>query len=83
MIMCRPDPRPSAVVWHWFEREFEKGQDFPSVSWALGSDWGSHQSFAKTAAQYKAEAYALMERIYGPKPHSSSALSSQQRTQGE
>jgi hypothetical protein len=66
MTLHRPDHRPADVVWYWFEQEFSKGQQFPSVSWALGSDWGVGKRFL-TPNEYKADAYALMERIYGPK----------------
>jgi hypothetical protein len=68
MIALRPDNRPDAVVWYWFEKEFSKGAEFPSVSWALGSDWGVGTRPNITAAEYKQMATARMEVIYGPRP---------------
>lgn len=61
----RPDNRPSEVVWKYFELEFVNG-GYPSVSWALGSDWGVDTRLL-TAEEYKAMAYAHMELLYGPK----------------
>jgi hypothetical protein len=62
----RPDNRPPETVWHWFEREFTKG-DFPNVSWAIGSDWAMGAR-PLSADQYKARAYARMAELYGAKP---------------
>lgn len=64
MIKLRPDNRPSEVVWNWFEKEWNKGIDYPSVSWALGSDWGVGRRYS-TPAEYKEVAYKLMVEIYG------------------
>lgn len=64
----RPDNRPSAIVWRYFDEAFANG-GYPNVSWALGSDWGMGMSFApKTPEQYRAIATKRMIAIYGPKP---------------
>jgi hypothetical protein len=67
MTRHRPDNRPPEVVWYWFEKEFEKGLDFPSVSWAIGADWGVGVRVL-TPEEYKRVAYEHMIAIYGPKP---------------
>lgn len=74
-MRIRPDSRPNAIVWYWFEKEFTKGQAFPSVSWALGSDWGVSTRPNMTAAEYKTMAIARMEAIYGPRPNADATLS--------
>jgi hypothetical protein len=61
-----PDRRPAPVVWQAFDDAFSKGPDFPSVSFALGSDWGSGP--ALTAAQYRQRAEERMTSLYGPRP---------------
>lgn len=66
-MKLRPDPRAPETVWRYFEEEFTKGLDFPSVSWAIGSDWGVGSRIL-TADEYKRAAYAQMTSIYGPKP---------------
>jgi regulator of replication initiation timing len=62
----RPDKREPAVVWDKFNKSFE-GQDFPNVSWALGSDWGMGRG-VPTKASYRRDAEARMESLYGPRP---------------
>lgn len=67
-MLHRPDSRPSDIVWKWFEIEFTKGVAYPSVSWALGSDWGVGTRPNMTPTEYKQFAYDRMTAIYGPKP---------------
>jgi hypothetical protein len=62
----RPDKREPAVVWDKFSKSFE-GQDFPNLSWALGSDW-TMGSGVPNKASYRRNAEALMTRLYGPRP---------------
>jgi len=65
--MRKPDNRDPAIVWKYFDLEFEKA-DFPSVSWAIGSDWGAGTPYGLTAAQYREAAEKRMIAIYGPRP---------------
>ena len=61
----RPDDRPTDVVRHWFDAAFAN-QNYPNVSWALGSDWGwGMGSRPLSAEEYKAAAYKRFAAIYG------------------
>jgi hypothetical protein len=66
-VMHRPDPRPSSVVWESFEKAFD-GNEYPQVSWALGSDWGMGTTRPLTPREYRDLAVRRMAEIYGPKP---------------
>lgn len=62
----RPDNRQPAVVWYYFEADMAR-PGYPSVSWALGSDWGVGMR-SMTEAEYREIARKRMTAIYGPKP---------------
>lgn len=65
--MFRPDNRPADVVWKFFDQAFET-TEYPSVGWAIGSDWGMGLPYGATPADYKAAAEKRMVALYGPRP---------------
>lgn len=65
--MRRPDNRDPDIVWKFFDLEFEK-HDFPSVSWAIGSDWGVGSPYGITPQQYREAATKRMIELYGDRP---------------
>jgi hypothetical protein len=67
----RPDNREPAVVWENFNKAFET-QEYPSVNWAIGSDWGMGTSYS-TPEGYRRAATERMERLYGPDPTATTA----------
>lgn len=70
----RPDKREPAVVWENFNKAFET-QEYPSVNWAIGSDWGmgTTASAAFSPEGYRRAATERMERLYGPDPTATTA----------
>lgn len=69
----RPDKREPAVVWENFNKAFET-QEYPSVNWAIGSDWGMGTSSSiDTPEGYRRAATERMERLYGPDPTATTA----------
>lgn len=65
--MFRPDNRPADVVWKFFDQAFESSE-FPSLGWAIGSDWGVGLPYGMSASDYRAAAEKRMVKIYGPRP---------------
>tara|TARA_R110000782_G_scaffold264106_1_gene357162 strand:- start:564 stop:761 length:198 start_codon:yes stop_codon:yes gene_type:complete len=63
--MNRPiDTRPATEVWKYFDQAFDE-TDFPSVSWALGSDWGVGTPSPRDNAHYREMAEEKMTNMYG------------------
>ena len=65
--MYRPDNREPSTVWFYFNEAFEQ-DDFPTVGWALGSDWGYGSPAPRDSAHYREMAEARMTALYGPHP---------------